>query len=78
LSDLTSATPRIVSSIPDDIFASSGSYGYVRGGTGNYYYVIYSVGPDGTGSATITSDAVSETNGTSCIYVSNESEDSEP
>jgi prepilin-type N-terminal cleavage/methylation domain-containing protein len=78
LSDLTTAIPRIVSSIPDDVFAASGSYGYVRGGTSNYYYVIYSVGPDGNGSATISSDAVSETNGSSCIYVSNAGDDSAP
>ncbi len=78
LSDLTTATPRIVNSIPDDVFATSGSYGYVRGGTSNYYYVIYSVGPDGNGSATISSDAPSETNGASCIYVSNAGEDSTP
>lgn len=79
LTDLTAATPRIVSSIPDDVFASAGtSYGYVRGGTGNAYYVIYSIGPDGNGSATISSDAVSETNGSSCIYVSNAGEDSAP
>jgi hypothetical protein len=79
LSDLTSAVPNIVSSVPDDVFASAGtSYGYVRGGTGNFYYVIYSIGPDGNGSATISGDAVSETNGSSCIYVSNSGEDSTP
>jgi len=79
LSALTSASPTIVSSIPDDPFASSGtSYGYVRGGTGNAYYVIYSVGPDANGSATIAGDVASETNGSSCIYVSNAGEDTSP
>jgi general secretion pathway protein G len=79
LSDVTAATPNIVNSIPDDPFASSGtSYGYTRGGTGNYYYVVYSVGPDGNGSATISGDAVSETNASSCIYVSNAGNDTAP
>jgi general secretion pathway protein G len=80
LSALTSQTPNIVSSIPDDPFAASGtSYSYVRGGTNNRYYVIYSVGPGGNGSATISaSDTVSETNGSSCIYVSNAGQDTQP
>lgn len=79
LSALTSATPQIVSSIPTDPFASSNAaYGYVRGGTNNKFYVIYSVGPGGNGSATITSDAVVETNGSSCIYASNAGTDAQP
>ena len=78
LNDVTSATPNIVSSIPDDVFASSGTYGYDRGGTGDYYYVLYSVGPDGTGSASIGSDVVTETDGSSCIYVSNAGTDTTP
>ena len=79
LSSLTSATPNVVSSIPTDPFSSSGAaYGYVRGGTNNKFYVIYSVGPVGNGSATITSDAVAETNGSSCIYASNAGQDAQP
>lgn len=79
LSDLTTAVPNIVSSIPDDVFASAGtSYGYDMGGTGNAYYVIYSIGPDENGSAAISSDSVSETNGSSCVYVSNAGDDTEP
>ena len=79
LSQLTSATPQIVSSLPTDPFSSSsGNYGYVRGGTNNKFYVIYSVGPGGNGSATITSDAVVETNGSSCIYASNAGQDTQP
>ena len=77
LSALTSATPSIVSSIPNDPFGTS-SYGYVRGGTNNKFYVIYSVGTGGNGSATITSDAVAETNGSSCIYASNAGTDTQP
>ena len=79
LSALTSATPSIVTAVPTDPFSSSGAaYGYVRSGTNNKFYVIYSVGPGGNGSATITSDAVVETNGSSCIYVSNAGTDSQP
>lgn len=80
LSALTSATPNIVSSIPSDPFSTSGaSYGYTRGGTNNKYYIIYSVGPGANGSAAISaSDTVSETNGSSCIYVSNIGQDTQP
>lgn len=80
LDDVTDETPQIVGSIPDDPFAAPGtSYGYTRGGTNNKYYVIYSVGPAGDGSATISaSDTITETNGTSCIYVSNVDQDAQP
>lgn len=79
LSDVTTATPRIISSVPADPFDSaSAAYGYVRGGTNNRFYVIFSDGPGGNGSATITSDAVVETNGSSCIYASNAGTDTQP
>lgn len=81
LGDVTQATvrPQIVTSIPTDPFSASGAaYPYVRGGTNNRYYVIYSVGPGENGSATISSDTVSETNGTSCIFVSNAGTDTQP
>ncbi|MFT5206843.1 MAG: prepilin-type N-terminal cleavage/methylation domain-containing protein [Candidatus Omnitrophota bacterium] len=69
---ITSATPLVVATLPDDPFAASGTkYVYVRGGTGNKYYVIYSIGTGANGSAAISSDDVSETNGSSCIYISN-------
>ena len=78
LSALTSASPVIVSSVPNDPFGS-GSYGYVRGGTNNNFYIIYSVGPGGNGSAAISAtDTVTETNGSSCIYVSNIGQDAQP
>lgn len=82
LSDLTAVAtkPKIVNSIPDDPFASAGTdYVYARGGTNNKFYVAYSVGPDGNGSAAVSnSDTVTETNGTSCIYISNMSADTAP
>lgn len=82
LSDLvaSSTKPLIVTVVPDDPFATAGTdYVYVRGGTGNKYYVIYSIGPDGNGSAAISgTNTVTETNGLSCIYVSNMSADTAP
>ncbi len=79
LAAMNTATPSVVTATPADPFSSTGAaYGYVRGGTNNKFYVIYSVGPGGNGSATITSDAVVETNGSSCIYASNASQDAVP
>lgn len=76
---LAAATPSIITYVPTDPFSSSGAdYGYVLGGTNNKFYVVYSAGPGGNGSATITSDAVVETNGSSCIYISNASQDTQP
>ena len=46
LTSLTSVTPRIVSSIPDDPFRSgSNDYSYAKD-SNSVYYVIYSYGPD--------------------------------
>ena len=74
---LDSATPNIIDYVPTDPFSSS-DYVYVMGGTDSKYYIIYSVGPGGNGSAVITLDAVVETNGSSCIYVSNMGQDTQP
>lgn len=70
LAALTSATPLIVgSALPTDPFNSGANYGYATSGT---YYVIYSAGTGGNGSATINAaGTVTETNGTSCIFVTN-------
>jgi len=76
---LGSAVPSIIDYVPTDPFSSTGGdYVYVMGGTNSKFYIIYSVGPGGNGSASISSDTVSETNGSSCIYVSNMSKDSQP
>lgn len=76
---LAAAVPNIIASVPTDPFSATGAdYVYVMGGTNSKYYIIYSVGPGTNGSAVITSDAVVETNGSSCIYVSNMSEDTQP
>ena len=74
---LASATPGIINYVPSDPFSAT-DYVYVMGGTNSKYYIIYSVGPGGNGSAVITSNAVVETNGSSCIYVSNMSADTQP
>lgn len=80
LTDVTTATPNIVSTIPDDPFAAAGTkYVYTRGGTSNKYYIIYSIGVGGNGSAAISgTNTVTETNGSSCIYVSNIGPDTVP
>ncbi len=76
---LAAAVPNIINYVPTDPFSSTGAdYGYVLGGTNNKFYVIYSAGPAGNGSATITSDAVVETNGSTCIYASNAGQDTQP
>ena len=45
----------------------------------NKFYIIYSIGPAGNGSAAISgTNTVTETNGSSCIYVSNMGSDPQP
>lgn len=81
LSDVisTDVSPSIVTSIPNDPFASTANYLYVRGGTQNKYYVIYSIGTGGNGVASFETDnSVDETNPESCIYVSNAGQDTQP
>ena len=79
LTDLLTQIPLMVNSIPDDPFAAAGTpYAYVMGGTGNQYFIVYSIGPNANGSAAIALDAVAETNGASCIYVSNCGTDTQP
>ena len=76
---LAAATPNIINYVPTDPFSSTGAdYVYVMGGTNSKFYIIYSVGSGGNGSAVITLNAVVETNGASCIYVSNMSQDTQP
>ena len=70
LASLTTATPNLVgATLPTDPFTTSSNYGYVTDGD---YFVVYSVGPGGNGSASIDDEGeVTETNGTSCIYSTN-------
>jgi len=78
LATLTDESPLIVDAIPDDPFDPGSDYSYDRGGTNDQYYVIYSVGIGGDGSAEIDDDEVDETNGDSCIFVSNTGRDTTP
>ena len=56
-SDLTGATPTIVKIVLNDPFGS-GQYSYVTSGTsGSQYYVVFSIGPDGTADITAISTA---------------------
>ena len=76
---MASATLSIITYVPTDPFSESGAdYVYVMGGTNSKYYILYSVGPGGNGSASISRDTVSEINGSSCIYVSNMGTDTQP
>lgn len=73
--ELTGQTPAIVSVLPSDPFSAT-NYGYLTSGN---YYAIWSVGPLGTGNVTaVNATDVSETAGTSCIYVSNSKQDTQP
>ena len=45
LSTLTSATPRIISSVPNDPFRSATAYTYYKD-TNGVYYVVFAYGPD--------------------------------
>lgn len=72
--DIEGATPNIIgTTAPTDPFNGTNDYGYATdGGAPVKYYVLFSVGPDGNGSATISgAGVVTETNATSCIYLSN-------
>lgn len=64
--------PQIISVLPTDPFNSGNNYGYIQS-TNKNYYAIYSVGTGGNGSVGALSDAgvITETNGSSCIYVTN-------
>ena len=77
LTALTSQTPQIVASFPKDPFNGEADYGYEVGGTNSKYYVIYSKGVGTGGTASISSDAVSETS-TNVIYASNAGQDTKP
>ncbi len=77
LDQLTKANPSVVKTIPADPFSDT-TYGYHRSPSGKNY-VIFSVGPEGNGSASVGDpEVLTEHNGSSCIYVSNVREDNQP
>ena len=68
----TSITPNLLgAALPTDPFNGTNNYTYAANGTN--YYVIYSVGPGGNGTAAVdnTTGKVNESNGASCIFVTN-------
>lgn len=68
LSALTSVTPRIVSSIPNDPFHAGNSYTYFRDtGTTPVYYVVFSYGPDRAATITAISTSGTLTGGTTTM-----------
>ena len=73
LSSLTSAVPNIIgSALPTDPFKVGTNYGYTLDtATPPKYYVIYSVGIAGTGTATISTAGVAADTESSVIYVTN-------
>jgi len=79
LAALISATPNIIGAVlPQDPFGAGEDYNYVLS-SDKRYYVIYSVGAAGTGSALVNNSGfITEINGPSCIYVSNAGRDLEP
>lgn len=75
---LITTTPNVIGPDPPKDPFSGVDYGYMRS-SNKKYYVIYSIGPGLNGSATVDDNAtVTETNPTSCIYVSNGSQDTQP
>jgi prepilin-type N-terminal cleavage/methylation domain-containing protein len=78
LNALLAATPKILDTVPNDPFkTTAGAYGFVQN---NKDYAIFSVGPGTNGSVAFsgTPATLTETNGTSCIYVSNIKADATP
>ena len=76
---LVNETPNLVGTVmPKDPFNGTNAYGYAVGGpASNKTYAIYSVGPVQNGSVTVngTTGAVTESNGTSAIFISNAQSD---
>ncbi len=73
LSSLTTAVPNIIgSTLPTDPFKVGTNYVLATdGATPVKYYVIYSVGTAGTGTASITTAGVASDSESSVIYVTN-------
>ena len=67
-SELVGAIPRLIDEVPADPY---GSGDYVYAPNTAIYYVIYSVGPGGDGTASVTDATGSGTASGSALYVSN-------
>ncbi len=79
-SALTGATPLIIGTALTDPFSTSSAQYPIVYDTNSHYYAIYSVGPGANGAVSLvsTAGAVTETNGSSCIYISNGQRDTQP
>jgi len=69
LTSITASKPQLFSDIPDDPFNAGANYGYDLSDDGRYY-VIFSEGLDGDGSASV-ADGGAVTASDDPIYVSN-------
>ena len=70
LATLTSVTPKLINSIPTDPFGTS-SYSYAVDGAPAKFYVVWSVGIDGSGTLTISTTGLVGGAGADDIYMSN-------
>lgn len=69
--DLTGATPQVIAAALTDPFNGTNNYGYAKSDNGNYY-IIYSVGPNGTATITgINDSGVLQGTAGDDVYVSN-------
>ena len=72
VTDLVTATPRLVDEVPVDPYGSGGGYAYTTVGTPITYYAIYSVGPDGvTGNFVVTADNNGTVTATAALSLDN-------
>jgi prepilin-type N-terminal cleavage/methylation domain-containing protein len=79
LSDLPTAVPTIVRTIANDPFSNPQATYKYDSSPSKKYYVIYSIGSSGDGSASVSDAGVlTENSGLSCIHVSNIQEDATP
>jgi len=73
---LTGASPTIIGTALTDPFSNAGAQYLIALSDNGDHYVIYSIGPGANGSAVISdAGAVTETNGSSCVFVSGSTRD---
>ena len=73
------AVPLIINNVPQDPFAAAGTTYVYATSANRQFYVIFSVGVVGNGTVAVANNGVlTETNGASCIYVSNAGTDPLP
>jgi len=76
LTALTTATPSVIgAALPDDPFNAGNTYGY---STAGQYYVVYSVGTAGDGTAAVTDAGVASDTSTAIYATNGEPKDATP